>query len=223
MTWPTVRPTVSMTEFRNIWANGIESNTSTKFVNTHGSGMITGGTATESGNVLNAVRVCQMKGNTITTAPRPSTTCTIHVLRGVRRRPRTGDGDAAGVVGPATTARVDTSSVRVSSLIVHPLLLQAELHDGEDQDDDEQEEGDGRRVPALVVEEARLVEQVDDRPGVRHRRVVAAEHHVDEVEHLQRADHADDAHEEDARRQQRDRDREELAHGPGAVEVGRLH
>src|SRR3954453_195222 len=113
----------------------------------------------EAANVLNDVSTSHANGPTMTTAPMQSTTCgtTFEDRRLGPPWPRRGRDD--GAAEPALD-------------IVHPPLLEPELERREDQDRHHEHEGDGGRVAAVVVDEAGLVGQVDDRRGGGGSRVV---------------------------------------------------
>ena len=127
-------------------------------------GRKTGGTWMDSANVLNDVSTSQTNGPIMT--------------HGAQRQ---------------HDVRHDIAAVAPCLAIVNPPPLQAELDGREDQDHDHQQEGDGGRIAAVVLDEAPLVEEIDDRLGLRQRRIVLADHEVDQVERLQRVDDGDDA------------------------------
>src|SRR3569833_3860494 len=114
-----------------------------------------GGTWMDSPNVLNDVRTSHTNGPTMMTATRLKTIC--------------------GTMFRCLSVLA----------IVDPPLLELELDGREHEHHEHQDEGNGRAVPTIVVDEGPLEEQVDDRLRLRQRRIGHRDHQVDEVERLQ--------------------------------------
>ena len=120
---------------------------------------------------------------------------------------------------------VDEDPVAEESRISHrhPVVLGAQQPDVDDRqhhDEDDDQVGQRRAVAEELVREGPLVGVVGD--ALRAVGGPAPGHHVDDVEHLEGLDRAQDEHHHDHRSQQRQRDVHEAAPPAVAVDAGRL-
>ena len=107
-------------------------------------------------------------------------------------------------------------------IVIYPFLLTDQLDHRHDHDDNEDEQRNRCRVSLISIVERLTVEQHNYGLGIVVCRICLTDHHVNGIKYLESADDRCDQHEEDRRRQHRDRNLEELLDRACAVQCSRF-